>query len=199
MTVPNDKRFDVRDYRECDPLAKALSFEVLEFLGFQDIVENTDESNGIFEKIWDIKGTHKELGEWRIEGEIKRDWGTKWIGGYIRPFKFSTMDIPYRKRNKAEEHATHHIVFGKDGNRAFVVERDVVLSSPVEYKQCRNREAPEPFFKVFVISPHSFFLIKSNGLWQFDDYKEEEKRKKKNMLLEMAKNSSPALSQLLSP
>lgn len=142
----NDIRFSKQRYARYDGIAKEVAFEWLKQLGFKDVVENLDESRRKFDKIWDVTGFREELGQWRIEAEVKQDWGTIW---HEIPFKYSTIDIPYRKRDKAEEHATHMMVIGGDLKRMFVCKRDVMLTSPVTNKKVRNRGwADEPFYNI---------------------------------------------------
>jgi hypothetical protein len=156
----NDKPFDKKESDNCDPKCKVVGTELLTQLGFLDIEENLGESHGDFSGIWDIRGTHPEFGEWRFDVELKKDWGTVWLE---QPFRYSTVDIPFRKRDKAEVHATHHVVIGGDLERLFIVKRSVVLSSTVGYKMCRNRSAPEPFYKVRV--ENGMFVVKKADKW----------------------------------
>lgn len=159
--VLGDKRFDINEFEKFDSDAKKVTAEFLNQVGFNDIRENEGESKRNFSKIWDISGNHSDLGEWRIEAEIKRFWGTKWGN----KFPYTSMNIPYRKRNKAEEHATHHMIIGEDLNRFFIVERSVVLTSPVEEVWVRNRKGYENFYKVSVSSDCSGFWEKKRGKW----------------------------------
>lgn len=167
MPKPNDIRFCKDRYEKYDGPAKLVATEFLQQRGFKKISENLDESRGKFKKIWDVAGTHskKSIGEWRIEAEIKQDWGTKW---FDVPFKFHTMDFPYRKRDKAEEHATHMMIIGGDYKRLFIVNREAMLGSPVENKWCRNRKGSEPFFKVDIQDPKAAFYFKNEktGKWK---------------------------------
>lgn len=158
--IPNDIRFSKQRFESFDGPAKEVAKDFLKYLNFKDIQENLAESNGNFSKIWDVKATHPKIDEeWRLELEIKKDWGTKWLE---IPFKWPTMDIPYRKRDKAEEHATHHIVIGGDLKRLFIVNRNVVIDSPVTYKKVRNRNwQEEPFFNIPLPSPKSAFWFKN--------------------------------------
>jgi hypothetical protein len=160
----NDIKFSRKRYDLYDVPAKDIAKEWLLQLGFKDIDENLGESNGNFSKIWDVKGFMEKTGEWRIEAEIKQDWGSKWKE---IPFRYDTVDIPYRKRDKAEEHATHHMVIGGDLKRLFIVNREAVLKSPVNYKKCRNRGwEEEPFFNVDIESPKSSFWFKESEKWK---------------------------------
>ena len=78
------------------------------------------------------------------------------------------MDFPYRKRDKAEEHATHMMIIGGDHTRLFIVNREAMLESPVEDKWCRNRTGSEPFFKVDTLNPKAAFYFKNEktGKWK---------------------------------
>jgi hypothetical protein len=163
MPIANDIAFNKERYDKYDGPGKQVAVELLDQLGFFEIVENLGESQGNFQNIWDVKGEHPEVGEWRIESEVKEDWGTKWVDV---PFKFHTMDFPFRKRNKAIQHATHMMIVGGDHKRLFIVNREVMLESKVSYKPCRNRQEPEPFFNVDITSPKSAFYFKNkDGNW----------------------------------
>ena len=163
--IANDIPFDQDRCDLYDPAGKDVVVEWFNQFGFTGIEENLAEAKKKFSKIWDVKGLSLSGKEFRIEVEIKKDWGTKWKDV---PFRYSTMDIPYRKRDKAKEHATHHIVVGADLRRLFVVERSVVLDSPVTYKKVRNRGwQEEPFFNVPLPSPKSAFYFKNEtGKWE---------------------------------
>lgn len=164
MILSNDIRFSKTRHFLYDKPAKEVAAEWMLQLGFDNLEENKGEEKGNFKKIWDLKGNREGVGEWRIEAEIKVDWGTKWKDV---PFKYSTMDIPYRKRDKAEEHATHMMVIGGDYKRLFVVNREVMLESPVSYKKCKNRGwKEEPFFNIDIYSPKSFFWFKEKDSWK---------------------------------
>lgn len=164
MTIANDIRFSKERYEKYDGMAKDVATEWLTQMGFSELSENMDEANRKFRKIWDMRGQHPDLGEWRIEAEIKQDWGTKWLE---MPFKYPTMDIPFRKRDKTEQHATHMMVIGGDLKRLFVVNREVMLNSPKSYKKCRNRGwAEEPFFNIQLPAPQSSFWFKEGKKWK---------------------------------
>lgn len=161
--VANDKRFSRASYDENDPKGKQIAEEWFDQNGFFEIEENLKESKRDFTEIWDLKGIHPIFGEFRIESEIKKDWGTKW---FEMPFKWPSMDIPFRKREKADVHATHHMVIGGDLKRLFIVPRKVVLESPVTSKPCRNRNwEPEPFYNVQLPCEHSAFYFKTDDKW----------------------------------
>lgn len=170
MTVPNDIKFSKERYQKYDEPAKQIAIEWLGQLGFEDIQENTAEAQRNFKEIWDVRGFKAEVGEWRIEAEIKADWGTVWTD---MPFKWPTMDIPYRKRDKAEVQATHMMVIGGDYQRLFIVNRDVMLNeefTKISSKWVRNRKREEPFFNIVLPAPKSAFWFKKNSKWSL--YKE---------------------------
>ena len=145
MIKTDDMPFSKKRYDKYDPLGKQVAIEWLTKLGFQDIHENEKESKRDFTEIWDIGGTSPTGKIWRIEAEVKKDWGTEWSE---MPFRWDTMHFPYRKRDKAKVHATHMMVVGGDLKRLFIVNREIMLESPVEYKWVRNRRREEPFFSV---------------------------------------------------
>jgi len=165
--IPNDKRFDVVEHAKCDPIAKQVASEWLVQDGYEDIKENLSESNGKFDRIWDVSGQRSDWDRKRVEAEVKKDWGVEWFN---IPFMYTTIHFPYRKRNKAREHATHMMIVGGDQRRLFVVERQVMLESPVEEKWVRNRKQYEPFFYVDIYAPTSEFWFKNaSGVWQIHD------------------------------
>jgi hypothetical protein len=163
----NDKRFDPECHKKHDADAKHIAQEWLKQMGFRDIKENLKEAQRNFKEIWDVSGQHELLGEWRLEAEIKVDWGTKWVD---EPFKYSTVDVPFRKRDKAEVQATHQMVIGGDHKRLFIVKREVMLDpeiTQVTSKACRNRGwQKEPFYNIPIKAPHSSFWVKRNGRWK---------------------------------
>jgi hypothetical protein len=164
MLQANDIRFSKKRYDLYDNNAKTIAMEWLEQFNFKNITENIQESKKNFSEIWDVKGDHEKYGEFRIEAEIKNDWGIKWLE---MPFKYDTMDIPYRKRDKTKVHATHHMIIGGDLNRLFIVKREKVLSAKVENKKVRNRNwAEEPFYRLSLPCEFSFFYFKNeNNKW----------------------------------
>jgi len=159
MPKPNDIKFDSKRHKQNDDVAKDVAKEILEQLEFTNIRENEKESQGDFSEIWDIGGDFngKQI---LIEAEIKRDWGTKWAKF---PFKWGTVDIPYRKRNKTKVQSTHMLVISGSLDMAFLVSRENMLSSSISNKDCRNREEKEPFFNIALID--GTFLAKKNGVW----------------------------------
>lgn len=163
MIATNDIRFCKNRFDLYDSNGKNIAREWLTQLGFENIQENEEESKRNFKEIWDLKGIHSEFGEFRIEAEIKVDWGTKWLE---IPFKYPTMDIPYRKRDKTDVHATHMMVIGGDLKRLFIIKRETMLNSPVGSKKCRNRNwAEEPFFQIPLPCDHSTFYFKKKEEW----------------------------------
>lgn len=169
--VPNDKSFCSKAWKEYDAIAKEVITELMAQFKFSDIEANIREEQGRFDHIYDVSGVTPAGVEIRIEGEVKKDWGTSWTAkdwvGYAWPFNWDTMHIPFRKRDKAKVHATHHAVIGGDKSRLFIVHRSVVLSSPVIEKWCRNRGSKEPFYSVLLPAPQSLWFEKnSEGLWE---------------------------------
>ena len=83
------------------------------------------------------------------------------------------MDVPYRKRTKAEVHATHHMIIGGDLNRFFICSRNALETAPVSEKTVRNRIDPEtnrrmsePFFNIDINHPEAAFYFKVADKWQ---------------------------------
>jgi len=172
MTKTNDIRFSKQRYDRYDSLGKNVSQEWMEQFGFVDIQENENEQKGKFQEIWDIKGyTPNKHIEFRIETEIKDDWGTRWQedtwDGKEYPFKWPSMHFPYRKRDKAQVHATHHMIVGGDEKRFFLIPRQTIITSPVIEKRCRNRKGLEPFFEVSLPAAKSMWFEKNEkGRWK---------------------------------
>lgn len=166
MPTPNDKVFDKNTANECDPKANYASTQVCLAFGMCDIREN-DESvytGHIYDLIANYRG--KDV---RIETELKKDWGPAWSMPNCHPevpYKWPTMDFPYRKRDKAKVHANFHDVVGRDLRRVFRVPRKVILESPVSEKWVRNRQCMEPFFNVALPAPCSAFWHKVDDNWQ---------------------------------
>lgn len=161
--IKNDKPFCKKTWEECDFDGKKIAKQWLKQYGFSSIEENLEEAKGNFKELWDVKGIHPEFGEFRIEAEIKKDWGTKW---FDMPFKYEAIHIPFRRRDKAEVHSTHHMVIGGDLKRLFIVKRDVVINSPIEEKKCKNRGWQlEPFYVIPITADHSKFYFKKNNKW----------------------------------
>lgn len=164
MATINDKPFDKIAYLKSDAKVKYVIMEFLRQQKFVDILENIEEQQRIFRKIWDVKGFRQDIGEIRIEGEEKRVWGP---GRKYPTFTFRTVSIPMRKRDKTREHATHHLVVGHDCRRAFLVPRKVVLESPTWDKVCSNTGETEGFYNISVYHKEAAFLQKGDDeIWR---------------------------------
>ena len=162
--MKNDIEFSKYRYNLYDKPAKIVAKDFLLQMGFKNVEENLNEENLNFKEIYDVKGFHDIFGEWRIESEIKKDWGTKWKE---IPFRYPTMDIPYRKRIKSEIYTTHMMVIGGDLNRLFIVKREIMMNSNISKKKCRNRYSNElePFYNIDLNSKFSKFYFKLKGKW----------------------------------
>lgn len=167
MPRPNDKAFDPEENRICDPIAKRISGEVCAAMGMTNIREN---SEGRYRgHIYDIVAEYQGH-TLRIETELKKEWGPKYCVPRQEepdvPYRWDTMDFPYRKRDKAKVHAHVHDVVSGDQKHVFRVVRPIVLAAPVENKYVRNRCCEEPFFKVALPAPSSTFFEKVDGAWR---------------------------------
>lgn len=170
MPTANDKRYEEGLDRECSPAAMACSLRTCLAFGLKNPRKNVEGKRApdgtlhIYDLVFDCQG--KEL---RVETELKKEWKTEWSKPVVHPdvnFKWPTMDVPYRKRDKADVHAHLHHIVGGDGKRVFWVWRKTVLSSPVSDKWVRNRGCYEPFFNVELPAPSSMFWEEVNGVWR---------------------------------
>lgn len=166
MTTANDKAYDKNLDRKCSPAALAVSLRTCTAFGMTKPRKNSEDvwTGHIYDLVFDYFG--KEV---RVETELKREWKEDWsrsIADPDVPYRWPTMDVPYRKRDKGILHANWHHIVGGDGKRAFWAPRKVVLSSPVSDKYCRNRQCEEPFFNIPLPSPMTTFWEEVNGVWK---------------------------------
>ena len=105
-----------------DTVGKKLAQEIMnDMLKAKLITENTKEDRGDFtDGFWDQKYRLPKGEEVKVEPEMKdkKWWGNKW--STIRPFKYDTVDIPFRKK---KNQADIHIVISTCNNFAFLVTR----------------------------------------------------------------------------
>lgn len=166
MPIANDKIFDKKEERECDPKAKQATCEVCCRFGMTNFRNNPEGryTGHIYDIIAEYHGQ-----DVRIETELKKEWGAGW--SWPRkdtpdvPYKWDTMDFPYRKRDKGDVHAHVHDVVGIDMKRLFRVPRRIMLKAPTGEKYVRNRGCMEPFFRLPLPAPCSAFWHKVNGVW----------------------------------
>ena len=166
MPTANDKRYEKELDRQCSDAALAVSLRTCLKFGMKNPRRNREDvyTGHIYDLVFDYFGN-----EVRVETELKREWKEDWSRAIVHPdvpYKWDTMDVPYRKRDKGIKHANLHHIIGGDGKRAFWVPRDVVLASPVNDKYCRNRGCEEPFFNIPLPAPSSMFWIEENGEWK---------------------------------
>lgn len=173
MEVVGDKPFDHRENERSDGFSKDVLLDWLRFKGWTDFEENPESK--YTGKIWDIKATPPGGRPLRFDSEVKWEWTPVpdakerlWTSRarYGYPFRWPSMDFPWRKRDKAEEHANLHVIVGGDGLRLFMVHRRILLSSPVGYKPVWNRGgAKEKFFFVSPAQTGCTFYEKRGAEW----------------------------------
>jgi hypothetical protein len=101
----SNKRFSRSLSEQYDPLGKRLAAEIMGDIFSATLdAENTKETSGDFsEGFWDHRYRLSDGQSLLVEPEMKdkKWWGTGWDES--RPFKYDTMDIPFRKKkNKAD-------------------------------------------------------------------------------------------------
>lgn len=169
--IANDKSFSRNEHKKYDAKGKDAVCEMLVAINPNVTVEENDQESAQWKelppkqwKIWDVKATFPNGEVFTIECEVKHDWGIKW---HDVPFRFDTVDFPYRRRDRFKgEYGTHHIIVGGDDRRMFLVSRKILLASPIRYKMCRNRDGEEPFYGVEwkkLGNKVCFFFKESNG------------------------------------
>lgn len=126
-----NKAYDETLKEEHDPIGKSLAIEIMrDVIRAELITNNLKEDSGDFtDGFWDQKYRLSNGKEIKVEPEMKdkKWWGKQW--SLSRPFKYETMDIPYRK-NKNE--AQLHIVISTCRNFAFLVFRNSMDKAIVE-------------------------------------------------------------------
>lgn len=121
----SNKRFSPEMKKKFDPQGKRLATEILrDLVGAMLITDNLKEDSGDFSAgFWDQKYRLKDGTELVVEPEMKdkKWWGLGW-NDY--PFKYDTMDIPFRKKkNKADL----FMVISTCEKYAWLVDRDVIM------------------------------------------------------------------------
>lgn len=118
-----NKRFCPELKKKHDAVGKQLAQEIMrDILGAELITENTKEDQGDFtDGFWDQKYQLPNGKEIKVEPEMK---DSKWWGDHFdnnRPFRYDSMDIPFRK---AKNQAHLHIVISTCSKYAFLLSRD---------------------------------------------------------------------------
>ena len=121
-----NKRFDPALKKKFDGPWKRLAAEILrDLVGATLITDNLKEDSGDFSAgFWDQKYCLKNGATLIVEPEMKDQkwWGLGWDDA--RPFKYDTMDIPFRKKkNKADL----FMVISTCETYVWLVDRDVIV------------------------------------------------------------------------
>ena len=153
-----------------DPIGKKLAIEIMkDVLKAELIVENIKEDQGDFtDGFWDQKYRLLDGKEIKVEPEMKNKkwWGNEW--STVRPFRYDTVDIPFRK----EKNQSHiHIVISTCNNFAFLVTRCAMNKaleeeyggSPI-IKPTIHEPEGAPYYRTPVERGH-FIARGLNGRW----------------------------------
>ena len=148
-----------------DPQGKAMAIEIMrDMLGAEIVCENTSEADKTFKLgFWDQQFQLPNGDKWLIEPEIKdcKWFGEHWARKTGHPFRYDTMDIPFRKY---KNQARLHMVISSDEDFAFLVWRKtidnhaIVITKPTKYER-----QGEYFFRTSL--DRGTFLQKTEGHW----------------------------------
>lgn len=155
--LKKNRDFDPVSYQENDPRAKQAFRAYLLGQGFYDI-------HIIEDYYFDISAKYKGKKHY-FEVEVKNQWSDSW------PSSWTELRIPGRKKRLIQKHKDLHtnttltfIVLNTDLTKAWVVDSDVLESSPIGTIQNSSRVgAPhlkEPFFHVPISDARGIFLKK---------------------------------------
>lgn len=165
-----NKAYNPRLKNKWDKVSKMLTEEVMcDLIGAAKVTDNEHEDRGDFSQgFWDqqyeLPGTGTRI---YVESEMKDE---KWWGpGYgltgDGPFKYDTVDIPYRK---AKNKAKLYMLFSTDGKYGFVVTRkvmDAVIAENGVKKKDTIYKSGEDFYSI--PTSQGFFVEKSpDGRWR---------------------------------
>ena len=168
ILIMQNKRYDPKLKDEYDGRGKNLSIEIMRDVVKAELPQiNKEEDLGTFKDgFWDLRFIKKNGKEIIVESEMKNEkwWGFDY-GSF--PFKYETMDIPFRKdKNKAEL----HIVISTCENLAFMLlrkhmdqefkKKGVPIFKPTIY--AKN----EPFFRT-PVSRGKFVHRDKDNIWKF--------------------------------
>lgn len=159
-----NKTFDKNLKNNNDPIAKILTREIIkDWVGGVFIRDNVCEDEGTFEEgIWDqefyipIITKSKKI---KTESEMKNSdfWNKK---NFSFPFKYETMNIPYRK---IKNDADLFFVISTCGTLAWVVSGKKLINSEVIRKSTKYL-VNESFFSIPITKGK--FFEKRKGKWE---------------------------------
>lgn len=170
-----NKAYNPNLKRKYDQVGKNFAKEIMnDCFRAEHIRDNEAEDSGDFsEGFWDQIYRLSDKREIAIEPEIK---DKKWFGehfikdGWRWPFKYPTIDIPYRKnKNKA----TLHMVISSCGNHAVLVTRKAMNES-VEQNGPKVKKTiwepnGAPYYSVPLGKSRFVFKDKTTGRWRLEN------------------------------
>lgn len=167
-----NKPFDEDKKLKYDPLGKSYLVEImLDWLGTRLVRNNSKEDSADFtDGFWDGQFILDDGTVFLAEVEVKDDTKSKkekniaWWGEDLhplRPFRYSTMDIPRRKDKNS---ADIFVLANPEGTLAWACFRNVVLNAKVKIKPTIHEPNGGPYFTIPV--NEGAFLCKVNGRWQ---------------------------------
>jgi len=157
-----NKQFSKTLCDKFDPHGKRVAIEIMRDVFEAELVtENTTEGKGYELGVWDQLFILPSGEEWKVEPEIKVNekgyYADHWIEKNGYPFRWDTVDIPYRKA-KCDAHV--HLVISDDETYAFMVER-AVMNQAIE-------DAGGPKWKITKYEPQGgyyFAVDPTEGIW----------------------------------
>lgn len=153
-----------------DPVAKRISSQILkDVLKAELIRDNVSEDKGEFlEGFWDQEYLLKNGKKLKVEAEMKdgKWWGEGWSNE--RPFKYDSIDIPFRKSKNLSE---LHIVISTCGCYAFLLlrkdmDRSLDLSGGVPKIKNTKYKKNESYFTT-PVSYGKFVYKNQDDCWKF--------------------------------
>lgn len=167
-----NKRFSRQLCDKYDGKGKQIAEQIMkDVAGAKLSATNTAEEQGDFSQgFWDQKYLMGSGDSLLVESEMKN---SKWWGkhhGELQPFKYGTMDIPFRKvKNKADV----HIVISTCENYAFIVARkamDKAIEEGGAPKMKTTKYEPEgAYYFSTPVSKGRFVSRQEDGKWKFLD------------------------------
>jgi hypothetical protein len=155
----NNAKFSRDRFDQCDAKGKKWARSLLEKLGASDITETKSNSK------YDI-GARTGGKDIKIEVEIKRDWGSKWLvkrddeGWLVNgtwsgvPFPFEDIRFAARKKDNPVD---YYMTFSGCGRYALVALAEDVKKSKV--KKIDNKHMSHESFMVFKLSGKNRFVF----------------------------------------
>lgn len=173
-----NKRYNASMKDKYDGPGKIFAEEIMrDIVGATLITNNEKEDSGDFsDGFWDQNYELRNGETCIIEPEIKVDKGGYWgeqHAVYGRPFKYDTVDIPYRKEKCI---ADFHMVISDNGKYAFIVSRKAMDRALVEsggqpkIKRTEYEPLGAPYFSTPVEKGR--FVVKEDGRWRIWKTKE---------------------------